>query len=133
MTAAAAVLAGRRAAAALMVDACTINAPDVPGALNETTGQYTPVAGAEKYTGQCRVKPNATQDHEANAGERIILQRTFIVSVPMTVSTVWPNDVVRVTACTLDPALVGARLRVVDVAKGSYLTARRLVCEEETT
>jgi hypothetical protein len=116
-----------------MMDACTINAPDADGVLDESTGQYTPAPGAQRYAGPCRVKVDATQDHQVDAAERMISQRSYVVSVPMSVVGVEVNDVVRVTASVLDPALATTRMRVVDVAKGSHLTARRLVCEEVTS
>lgn len=133
MSAATATLAGRTAATTLMVDACTISAPDVQGPLDEATGLYTPVPGASRYIGACRVKVDATQGHQVDAAQRLISQRSYVVSVPMTVLTVAVNDVVRVTASVLDPALAGTRLRVVDVPKGSHLTARRLTCQESTS
>jgi hypothetical protein len=133
MTAGSTTLAGRTAAAALMVDACTVSAPDTTGTLNESTGAYTPVAGAVHYTGACRVKVQPTQDHAIDAGERVILARLYIVSLPMSATTVLVDDVLRVTASALDAALAGTRMRVVDVPKGSHLTARRLICQELTS
>lgn len=116
-----------------MVDACTVSGPDTTGVLDETTGQYTTASGASRYTGPCRVKVQATQDRATSAGERVIMLRTFIVSLPITAVTVKVDDVVRITASVLDSALVGTRMRVVDVAKGTGLTARRLVAEEVTS
>jgi hypothetical protein len=132
MSASCLTVAGRRAAAALMVDACTISRPDAEGALNETTGQRTPSAGAQVYAGSCRVKVQATADRVVEAAERPVSLRTYDVSVPITVTDVHVDDVLRITASVLDQALVGLRLRVVDVAKGTHLTARRLVCEEQS-
>ena len=133
MSAAGTTLAGRSAAEQLMVDACTISAPDTDGLLNETTGQYTPVAGTQRYAGRCRVKVAATQDSQATAGERIVSLRTYVVSLPMLVTSIKVDDVVRVTGSAMDAALSGTRMRVVDVAKGTHLTARRLICEETTS
>lgn len=133
MSAAGATLAGRSAAEQLMVDACTISAPDTDGLLNETTGQYTPVAGTQRYAGRCRVKVATTQDSQTTAGERIVSLRTYVVSVPMLVTSIKVDDVVRVTSSVMDAALSGTRMRVVDVAKGTHLTARRLICEETTS
>jgi hypothetical protein len=130
MSAAVAVTEGRVAAEALMVDTCTVSAPDTAGAFNEATGQYEPTAGAQKYAGKCRVRPPNVQDRTVEAGDRVVSLRSYVVSLPLTATVFAVDDVVRITASVLDPALVGARLRVTDVAKGTHLTARRLVCEE---
>jgi hypothetical protein len=131
VSAAGTALAGRQLAASLMTDACTIGRPagqvvdPDTGAVTDTT---TPV-----YIGACRVKPTAVQSGESAAGERVIIMRSYVVTVPMAVAGVRVGDVVTVTACPLDPALAGTVLRVRDIAKGSQITARRIVCEEQET
>lgn len=126
----AAIAAGRQAAQARMTDTCTISGPDQDGALNESTGRYDPAPGSELYAGPCRIRPTPDQDRVVEAGERPVSLRTYLVSVPIGDHGFDVDNVVRVTTCPLDPALVGVRLRVVDVPKGSHLTARRLLCEE---
>ena len=130
MSAATAAARGQAAAARLMTDTCTLSAPDVEGVLDEQTGQYTTAPGAQRYSGRCRVRPADSQERVVEAGERPVSLRTYVVSVPVTVTGVEVGDVVRVTASVLDPDLAGVRLRVVDVPKGTHLTARRLICEE---
>lgn len=125
MTASSAVRAGRAAAARLMVDTCTVTRPGA-ATLNETTGVVTR-ATTTVYTGACRVKPDPAPS-ESQAGEREVVTRRFVVSIPMSETDVAVDDVVTVTASELDPALVGATLTVAGVIVGSHVTARRLVC-----
>jgi hypothetical protein len=125
-------LAGRQLATSLMTDRCTIGRPGGQ-IVNPDTGAVTD-AVTDFYAGACRVKPiTSVQAGEAAAGERVIVMRSYTVTVPMAQAGVRVGDVVTVTACQLDPALTGTVLRVRDIAKGSQITARRLVCEEQET
>lgn len=125
MTASSAVRAGRAAAARLMVDTCTVTRPGA-ATLNETTGVVTR-ATTTVYTGACRVKPDAAPS-ETQSGEREVVVRRFIVSIPTSETGVEVDDIVTVTASELDPALVGRTLTVGGIVTGSHVTARRLVC-----
>lgn len=120
------VEAGRLAAQRLMVDACTVTRPGAYGAPDETTGVATRTS-TTVYTGVCRVKPEPPG--EQTAGEREVVTRQFVVSLPITVDDVAVGDVVTVTASVYDTGLVGAALTVVGVPVGSHLTARRLLAE----
>jgi hypothetical protein len=124
--------AGRRAAAALMQDACTITrASAEPGPLDPVTLAYTPPAPEQLYSGPCRVKHAGGQasDRQVESGERQINLWPFTVSVPTTVLDLQPDDLVTITASALDADLVGLVLRVRDVVQGSQVTAHRLGCE----
>lgn len=129
MTAAASALAGRTAALALMVDTCTITRVTPGTVFNEATGQYDAATVTTIYTGACRVKPRDNADRVVQYGQEAVSFWPFIVSVPMTVTTVDLDDLVTITASSLDPALVGLVLRVREVLSGSHLTARRMSCE----
>lgn len=130
MTANSVTLQGRAAAEAIMVDACTITRV-VPGTtFNETTGAYTGGSTSTVYTGACRVKPRDNADRVVQYGQEAVSFWPYIVSVPMSVTTVDLEDVVTITASSLDATLVGLELRVREVLSGSHLTARRLSCEE---
>ena len=125
MTAATAAERGRLAAQRLMVDTCTVTRPGA-ATVNETTGVVTR-ATTTVYTGACRVKPDAAPS-ETQSGEREVVVRRFIVSIPTSETGVEVDDVVTVTASKLDPALVGRALTVGGIVTGSHVTARRLVC-----
>lgn len=132
MTATSAVLQGRAAAESLMVDTCTITAGAATEVYDEATDTYVTPAGAVRYSGACRVKPRPHADRVVEAGAETVSLWPYLVSVPMGVTGVELDDNVIVTACALDPSLVGTRLRVRQVQQGSHLTARRLSCEVES-
>ena len=125
MTASSAVRAGRAAAARLMVDTCTI--AHITGQATNTTTGVVANTTSTVYSGACRIKPDSAPS-ESQAGEREVVTRRFVVSIPMSETDVAVDDVVTVTASELDPALVGATLTVAGVIVGSHVTARRLVC-----
>ncbi|MGZ4638674.1 MAG: DUF6093 family protein [Actinomycetes bacterium] len=128
MSATSATLAGRKAAERLMVDTCTVLRPGDRGAYDPTTLTYasnpTPL-----YDGKCRVKPTNTADRVVEFGGEPVSLFPYVVSLPIGDLVVHVDDVVTVTASALDPALVGLKLRVRDIASGTHLTARRLGCE----
>lgn len=133
MTAASVTLAGRTAAEGLMVDACTITRTVAGTTFDETTGAYTGGSSTAVYSGKCRVKPRDNADRVVQFGEEAVSFWPFIVSVPMSVTTIELDDMVTITASALDPALAGLSLRVREVLSGSHLTARRLSCEENAS
>lgn len=129
MTAAGAAGSGRVAAERLMLDTCTVTR--VTGqTLSESLGVLT-ATSTTVYTGACRVKPEPT-DSQTAAGDRATMERRYVVSLPITATTVAVDDVVTVTASDLDAGLVGAVMVVAGQAKGSQITARRLACVEVT-
>lgn len=128
MTITRATQAGQATAARLMLDACTIGHPDGDEVYDEgTDGYVTPLTTF--YTGACKVKPRDNADRVVEAAGQTVSLWPYVVSVPMSVEDVVLDDVVTVTACDLDPSLVGVQLRVRQVTQGSFVTARRLGCE----
>lgn len=128
---ASALEAGRAAAEARMTDTCTI-ARVTPVRTNSSTGVIT-TSSETIYSGKCRVAvPDMAAATREAGGQQVVVQQ-FVVSVPISVTTVKPGDVVTVTAAPYDGALVNKTLRVRDVPYGSQLTARRLSCEDEQT
>jgi hypothetical protein len=131
MSAISTTMQGRAAAEALMTDACVVRR--VTGrVLDQTSLEYVDTT-AVVYSGACRVRAQNVQDSEAEAGERTVTLRGYVVSVPVVASGVHVNDVAEVTASVLDPELPGTLLRVLGPAKGSTITARRFRCEEVTS
>ena len=130
-TAAAATLAGRRHAEALMVDACTVTQRTGVGTLNETTGAVT-TPTATVYTGKCRVQSAQPQPRTAEVVERTATMQGLTVSIPVSATAVRVGAVVQITASALDAELVGSRFLVTGVHHKTHATARRLQCEEAT-
>lgn len=128
MSAAGIAARGRAAAERIMTDTCTITRPAATGTLNPTTGQVVKTA-TTIYTGKCRVKAEAgTSVGDVGAGETAAARVTPIVSIPLSAATVHSGDRVLVSASS-DDELDGKALLVRAVAVGTFLTARRLICE----
>jgi hypothetical protein len=124
-------LAGRKAIERIMADACSIATPGSgEPVLDPNTGQLTYPGSTAGYTGKCRIRP--VSESAVAAGERLIVLTRYVVSIPMSADAK-VDDRVTVTSSVLDPSLAGRVFRVVGVARGTHVTARRLDCEEETT
>lgn len=129
MTAAGAVQAGRRAAEALMIDACTITRGAGSTAFDPNRGEYVTTPGATVYSGRCRVKPQDNADRVVEAGGTNVSLFPYVVSVPVDATAYQVDDLVTVTSAALDPAMQGLVLRVKQIAAGSQITSRRLGAE----
>lgn len=116
-----------------MVEACTIGRPSTSHTTDPTTGQVT-YTSTPLYAGKCRVQmmTGTRGDNLLQAAERAIVVQSAIISVPIAVVGVRVGDVVTITAAVLDGDLVGRVYRVEDVIHKTYLTARRLICQEVT-
>lgn len=125
----AAAEAGRARAESLMVDTCQVVTMSATATTDPVTGleTYTPTV---RYTGMCRVRPNY-QNRQAEFGDQQVQVLSHLVSLPVSATAVAVDDEVVVTA-SLDSSLVGKRLRIRSVARGTHVTARRLACEEVT-
>jgi hypothetical protein len=121
----------RESAESMMVDACTITRVSGAPVFDSATGTYTDPAPTTVYTGECRVRTRGKflRDKTVQAGEADTYIWPYIVSVPVSVTTVNLLDIVTVTA-SRDPALVGAVMRVQIESLSTNGTARKLDCEE---
>lgn len=129
MSATSATRSGQALAESLMLDACTITRNDGDPVFDSTTGTYsqptTPI-----YTGKCRVKPSVLSGNTTvQAGEERVALWPYSVSVPVAVADVRLDDIVTVTT-SADASLIGVTLRVRSIGRGTFITARRLDCEE---
>lgn len=121
----------RPTAAAQCTSTCVITQPSTAAATFDTgTGRSTRPAAATVYTGPCRVQ-HLTQRKEGVefAGANLAVAQ-YEVELPITAGVIPDIDaeaVVTITAAS-DPSLTGARLRVVEVARGSLLWQRSLTC-----
>ena len=109
-----------------LTDTCVVSR-STPGALNTTTGEYTPSL-AEQYSGPCLVRPAAPGSVEA--GEEQVETFDYIVFVPYTEVDPLPDDIVVITSAT-DTFLTGKQLVVQSISGDTYVTVRRLFCVEE--
>jgi hypothetical protein len=124
-------MAGRRAAERDMVDACQIKRR-TGESTDPDTGVVTPTY-ATVYTGRCRVQQRALESQGSDVGEARIYQVPWELQLPMATSTgIAVEDIATITACQLDPDLVGRAWWVKGKAGGTNKTARRLQVEEVT-
>lgn len=129
MTARSAMLRGRKAAEALMVDSCVITR--VTGrTMNQSTGAYTDTTSTI-YSGKCQVTRAADGAAvDVSAGERDVAVARVTVKLPISATGVQSGDRVAVAA-TLDDDLDGRVVYVHEVQTRTFGTSRRLVCDEE--
>lgn len=128
MTAGSVTAAGRRAAARLMTDAGTLTRRTGTRTWDPESGTYTQDT-TTVYSGPCRVRVLTTTDRTVQAGEEQVSLWRYLVSVPFNVEPELHDDFV--LTASADPTLVGRLTRVVQVTRGTHVTARRMVCEEK--
>lgn len=123
----------RADAESLQTDACTItHAGAGDGTFDETTGQTTPPAPTTVYAGACRLRVPMLADREQLSGEHQFTTQDAVLSLPMSATDVSVDDLVSITASTLDEDLVGCQFVVMAILHASQVTARRLVVREVT-
>lgn len=130
MTATGALLRGRAKAEKLMVDAGELRGPDVRGALDPATNEYSVTPGPLKYSGKAKLQTTDTIGNRADAIERVVMTTRFELHLPMSAAAAAVDDVWTSTSAELDPELVGRRFRVASLVHKSFMTARRLAVEE---
>ena len=128
MSAADAVLAGRREAEALMLDSCDVMRPGEPVTDPETgvvTDSTTPV-----YSGKCKVqsKDSSVATPDVAGASFVVVSRQ--VHIPAGVADVKNGDVITVTASLLNPFGVGKQYRGEGFTPDSYETAARIPVKE---
>jgi hypothetical protein len=131
MSAASVLGRGRTAAAALMVDACTIR-HQTGQTTSPLTGVVTPTYST-LYTGQCRVQQALAQGARVEAGEVEPVLLRLEVQLPVVgTEGIERGDLVTITAAVHDADLAGRVFRVRDLHHKSHGTARRIQVEETT-
>jgi len=111
-----------------MTDTCTIVRRAAKPTFNPDTG-HNEYPETVIYTGKCRVKAEAgTSVGDVGAGETATARVTPIVSVPATATGIKAGDRVQLGDSS-DNAQDNATLMVRAVQTGTFITARRLICE----
>lgn len=136
MSAADAVLAGRREAEALMLDTCIVHRPGEPVTDPETgavTDSMTLIYGPDSpEEGKCKVQQTISQASNPSAGGHQFTVQDSRVDFPVSAGPLLVDDVVTITASALDPQLTGRTFRVVELFHKSFATAQRTRVEEIT-
>jgi hypothetical protein len=126
--AAAALARGQVAATVLRVDDVDIRKQGGTTAAFDPALGYAPVTpNAPYYTGKAKIKPQVVHSAIQESAGQQITALGFIVSLPLSVTAVRPEDIITILA-SQDPANVGKKLRIASVKSSSTSTARRLVC-----
>jgi len=128
MSAESAVLAGRTAAEALMVDSCRITAPGEP-VTDPDTGEVTN-SSVLVYEGRCKVqsKDSATSNPEAGGAVFTVVSRQ--VHIPVNAAEIRDGYEVEITASLLNQFTVGKVYRVSGFTPDTYDTAFRIPVKE---
>ncbi len=116
-------LRGRQRAEQDMPDTCTIQhqtGETTDGETGYITPTYTTV-----YSGKAKVQQSSPETNPADVGEAALFIGQMTLHLPVSVTTVQPDDLVTVTASVLDPDLVGRTFRLRGPSHKSFLTARR--------
>jgi len=117
--------AGRRMAESLMVDSVSVSRPS--GAVDPITGK--PVT-TEVYAGRAKVQTYEAFEKQPELGGGTVTVQRYTVHVPVGAYVPLVNDVVTVTAATLDPGLVGRRYVVSGLLHKSFATSYRLLVDD---
>lgn len=112
-----------------MRDTCTVTAPGAVGAWDENTGTYAHAPDLTLYAGKCRVRMPNQAERESISGDADWTVSGVIVALPVAGTAAIPvGATVTITACEMDPGLVGQPYRVAGPHAQSQATARRLRC-----
>ncbi|OQO89926.1 hypothetical protein B1813_18985 [Saccharomonospora piscinae] len=130
MSAQEAVLAGRRAAEAVMHDSCVIR-PIVGDTTDPTTGVVTPVYGQPVYEGKCKLQqPKGGYPSTPDAGEHQWTLVPLFLHLPVDGSAAVSVDHLVEITSSFDPHNVGRVLRIRSADRKTFATATRFVVEE---
>lgn len=131
MSRASVLAAGRRAAVAGMVDACTITR--VAGTVTDRGTGVVDETRTTLYAGRCRVQQGtAGQGNRMDPGETSVVVLRLEVQLPMSVVGLAEGDEVTITASAHDEDLVGRGFRIHDLAHKTHATSRRVLVTEVT-
>lgn len=129
MSAADAVLAGRREAQALMLDTCMVHRPGEP--VTDEDGNVT-ASLTLLYTGACKIQQTLAQSSNPEAGGHQFTVQDTRWDTPVAAGPFDVGDVVTIIGAVLDPQLVGRVFRVTEPFHKTGATAQRTRVEEVT-
>lgn len=114
-----------------MTAECAITRPASAGApvFDEVTATSQHPAPASVYTGACRITRAPLTATTVVVADRPVDNARYVVVIPAEAPLVQVGDLVTLTACDGDPAIVGQPMAVADVTHGSITWQRDLLCE----
>lgn len=128
MSATTAVLRGRAAAEALMVDSVLVERR-TGETTDPDTGEVTPT-WTTVYTGRCKFAQAAASGSPENVGEATVMVSELMLHLPITATGVTADDRATAVTAALDPDLAGRVFTIRAPMHKTYATARRLPLQE---
>src|SRR5215470_11396952 len=101
MSATTAILAGQRAAEALMLDQVLVERR-TGETTDPETGRVTPT-WTTVYSGPCKVQQAAADGSPENVGEATVMASSLVLHLPISATGVTADDRATITTATLDP------------------------------
>lgn len=111
------------------IDEGTLRRTTVPGAFNESTGQYGAGTVTDIFSGLVLIRPESRAT--ADFGERESDVERYAILAPHTAAGARPGDRFTIETSVHDPDLVGAVLVLREVVDDSYLTHYEWKAERE--
>lgn len=102
----------------------------VTGHTTAGDGTVSTTLGTAVYSGKCKLQSYEPFPQQGNVGGTVVTSQRTSLHIPVGSCTPQVGMVATITACTLDPTLVGMRLRVVALLHKSAATAYRLGVDE---
>lgn len=121
MSARTAVIAGRKAAEALMIDRATVTRPTVtvgPDGLDQVTEKFV-------WSGPCKVQTYEAHETAANAAGALVTLQRYSIHLPHHVAAVRVGDLIRVAGYL-------SVFRVTGLFDKTHVTSRRFQVDVET-
>lgn len=115
-----------------MTAECSIDRPVHTAVFDEAVGRSVYPTPTNLYSGPCRIQASQRIPTSPTVGDAQVTLARYLIALPATVEGVRVNDQLTVTVCPGSPGFVGRVLRVLDVADGSLLWQRDLICEDTT-
>ncbi|WP_326565080.1 DUF6093 family protein [Amycolatopsis rhabdoformis] len=123
--------AGRRAAEAIMLDACRIRPVDQDEVTTDpVTGDVTPAYGDAVYTGKCKIQNQRPFPSTPDAGEHQWTRSPMWLHLPVVGSGQVKNGHVVEITSSVNPDNVGRLFRVEAGDPKTFQTALRFLVEE---
>jgi hypothetical protein len=134
VSATSAMLRGRAAALALMVDTIVVTRLDPAGTTTNTETGVVTKAYTTIYSGIGKIQrqPRDILARIADVGQAELFTAHVEVHLPVTATGVASDDIATVTASPNDPDLVGKTFHIRELAAKTWQTARRFGAEQIT-
>lgn len=114
-----------------MTAECAITRPASAGTpvFDEATATSQHPAPASIYSGVCRITRAPLSATTTVVADRPVNNARYVVGIPADAPPVQDGDIITITACEGEPAIVGQPMVVTDSSHGSITWQRDLLCD----